>query len=178
VTTNIALRPPTAAQALHALACDCEALLFVSRDPLSLEQLAAVTNVSTESMRKAIRHITRLFKQRGIELCSSPQGYFFSPAPRTNTAVAAYHQEPSVLSDEATETLAAIAYLQPIDAAGIADVRLQDPSHALETLLEAGLTERILDTDGIERYITTECFLESAQLSCLDELPLLLPSIL
>jgi segregation and condensation protein B len=174
VKTDVALRPPAAAQALHALVCNCEALLFVSREPLSLEQLAVLANVSAESVRKAIRQIKRLFKQRGIELCSSSQGYFFSPAPRTNVSIAAYHQEPSTLSDEAMETLAAIAYLQPIDEVGIADVRLQDPSHALETLLKAGLAERILDGDGHECYITTERFLENAQLSCLDELPLLL----
>jgi segregation and condensation protein B len=176
VKAKAILRPPVTAHALHALACDCEALLFVSREPLSLEQLAALTNVSTESVRKAIRQITRMFQQCGIELCSSSQGYFFSPVPRTNGAVKAYHEEPSTLSDEAMETLAAIAYLQPIDEAGIADVRLQDPSHALETLIKAGLTERILDTDGIERYITTKGFLDSARLSCLDELPYLLPS--
>jgi segregation and condensation protein B len=173
VKAKAILQPPVAAHALHALACDCEALLFVSCEPLSLEQLAVLTNVSTESVRKAIQYITGLFQQRGIELCSSQQGYFFSPAPRTNAAVTAYNQEPSLLSDEAMETLAVIAYLQPIDKSGITDVRLQDPSHALETLLKAGLTKRILVDGGNECYITTDRFMESSQISCLEELPYL-----
>jgi segregation and condensation protein B len=171
---NGSLQPPPAANALHALACDCEALLFVSRKPLSLARLAALTNASENSVRKALRSLARIFAQRGIELRSIPQGYFFSHAPRTNAAVAAYHQESCALSDEATETLAVIAYLQPIDEAGIVNVRLRDATHTLETLLTAGLIERTLEEDGIERYVTTTCFLESAGLASLEALPFLL----
>jgi segregation and condensation protein B len=174
MTPNSSLRPPAAAQALHALAYDCEALLFVSRGPISLARLAAFTNASENSVRKALRSLSRTFAQRGIELCSTPQGYFFSHAPRTNAAVAAYHQESCVLSEEAMETLAVIAYLQPIDEACIVNVRLRDTTHTLETLLTAGLIERTLEEDGIERYVTTTCFLESAGIASLDALPFLL----
>jgi len=155
-----------APKSLHQLACDCEALLFVSREPLTLDEFVRLTASPKKAVEKALKQIQRLFRHRGIQIEATPKGWQFVPAARSEAVITAYYETPCVLSDEAIETLAVIAYLQPIDERSIAEVRCQDPTHTLETLLCAGLIEQ-----STHMYITSECFLQSAKLRSLDDLP-------
>jgi len=167
-----ALAPVSSApKSLHQLACDCEALLFVSREPLSLDELARLTASPKNSVEKALKQIQRLFRHRGIQIEVKATGWQFVPAARSKAVIKAYHETPCVLSDEALETLAVIAYLQPIDEDGVTEVRYQDTTYALETLFYAGLIERTTDSGGRQTLSTTECFLDNANLLSIDALP-------
>ena len=161
----------TMARSPHDLACACEALLLVSREPLSLARLAEVTNSSPQAIGKVMKLLERRFHDRGIIVERTASGYRFIPAPRTAKAVTAYREEPLTLSDEANATLAIIAYLQPLTRAAITELRFEDPTHALTTLRDAGLIERASGDDDTDCYVTTACFLESADLASLDDLP-------
>jgi len=161
----------SAPKSLHELACACEALLFVSREPLSLDELARLTASPKNAVEKALKRIQRLFRHRGIQIEATPKGWQFVPAARSKAVITAYHEEPCALSDEALETLAIIAYLQPIDEAGIVEIRSQDPTHALETLLAAGLVELDADQEGRQTFTTTERFLNDVNINSLDGLP-------
>jgi len=164
----------TAPKSLHELACDCEALLFVSREPLTLDEFVRLTASPKKAVEKALKLIQRLFRHRGIQIEATPKGWQFVPAVRSKAVIAAYHEAPCTLSDEALETLAVIAYLQPIDEAGIAEIRSQDdPAHALDTLLFVGLIKRVAGDKGDAKFITTEFFLQSSSLNSLDDLPCL-----
>jgi segregation and condensation protein B len=162
-----------APKSLHELACDCEALLLVSREPLSLDELVRLTASPKMAVEKALKRIQRLFRHHGIQIFNTPYGWKFAPALRSKAAITAYYETRSVLSDESLETLAIVAYMQPITKDAIAEVRSHDPTHALETLLSAGLIEQEKYEEGGEAFKTTDFFLESAQISLLDDLPLI-----
>jgi len=110
----------SARKSLHQLVCECEALLFVSREPLSLDELVRLTGSPKKAVEKALKQIQRLFLHRGIQVEVAAVGWQFVLAVRSKAVITAYHEAPCVLSDEALETLAIIAYLQPIDEASAA----------------------------------------------------------
>jgi len=163
---------PSTPKLLHQLVCECEALLFVSREPISLDEIARLTASPQKAVEKALKQIQRLFRHRGIQIKATATGWQFAPAARSKAVIAAYHETPCALSDEAMETLAVIAYLQPICVDGIAETRLQNPTHALDTLLSAGLIEVVANETGTELYVTSAHFLNCAKLFSLDDLPL------
>ena len=159
-------------------AAACEAVLFATARPLSLEDLARALGTEPERVRQALEELRRLLDEtgRGIQLVEVAEGFqlvtrarFFGALRRVVGAV----RRPS-LSAAAMETLAIVAYRQPVSRAEIEELRGVNSEAAIGTLLERGLIEvaHRAPTPGRPVYYrTTRRFLELFGLRSLDELP-------
>ena len=161
------------------LAAIVEALLFVSVEPLPLARLVSVLgNVSKAEVEQALSSIQFQLDQegRGIQLVKVAGGYRFATKPeyapwlkRLDKARAAQR-----LSRSALESLAIIAYKQPVVRAEIEEIRGVETSGVLRTLLERKLVRIVGRKDVPGRpimYGTTKFFLEHFGLQDLTQLP-------
>lgn len=159
-------------------AAACEAVLFAVARPLTLHELAAALNVEAARAGRALgtlkAHLERF--EHGVQLVEVAEGYqlvtrarFFGILRRAAGAV----RRPG-LSGAAMETLAIVAYRQPVSRAQIEAIRGVNSEAALNTLQERGLIE--VDHRGASPgrpryYRTTRRFLELFGLRSLAELP-------
>ncbi len=150
-----------------------EALLFVAHAPLALPRLAELTGASERAISTALARLQRHYRGRGLVITRSAAGYQFVVAAQSRGCVRRYWDEPRMLSDEATETLALVAYLQPITHEQLCDYRGSDPTHVLETLRQADFITTGMDDAGMLCYRTTSNFLACSNLDSLDDLPLI-----
>jgi len=154
-----------------------EALLFSSGEPLSAERLAEITRVDVEQVRRVLMEYAEELADdaRGILLVEVAGGY----ALRTKPSLAEYVgrlELPRVapLSNAALETLAIIAYKQPVTRAEIEEIRGVRCDAALATLLARRLVREAGRKDAPGRpflYVTTRQFLEYFGLRDLADLP-------
>jgi len=156
-----------------------EALLFVSAEPLPLPRLvAAIGQVSKSEVEEALHHLGRTLDQegRGVRLVAVAGGYRlvtkqdYAPwVKRLDKAKTA-----AKLSRSALESLAIIAYKQPLVRGEIEEIRGVEASGVLRTLLERKLV-RIVGRKEVPgrpiMYGTTKFFLEHFGLSDLSQLP-------
>lgn len=156
-----------------------EALLFVSAEPLPLARLVAVMGtVSKGEVEEALHHLGRALDQegRGVRLVAVAGGYrlvtkqdYASWVKRLDKAKTA-----AKLSRSALESLAIIAYKQPLVRGEIEEIRGVETSGVLRTLLERKLV-RIVGRKEVPgrpiMYGTTKFFLEHFGLSDLSQLP-------
>lgn len=160
-----------------------EALIIVSEEPLTIGGLAlvletdGVTKADIETTIGEIRSRYNDDPSSGLYLTEVAGGYQF----RTKTGLAEYIQrlnipKPSRLSQQALETLAIVAYRQPVVRSEIEEIRGVDSGGVLKTLLERGLIKIIGKRDEAGNpliYGTTNKFLELFNLNSLTELPTL-----
>ena len=154
---------------------DLEALLFVASEALSIKQLAKLTGAEESDVTVALQKIDEEFTHRGVVLREIAGGYRFASAPAAREAVEAYLLPPKTnLSPAALETLAIVAYMQPVTKGEVEGIRGVSADSVIATLLdrrfltEAGKRE----TPGRPTlYKTTPEFLEAFGLRSLDELP-------
>jgi segregation and condensation protein B len=154
---------------------DCEALLFVANEALSIKQLAKLTGAEESAVTIALQKIDEEFAHRGIVLREIAGGYRFASAPAAREPVEAYLLPPKTnLSPAAMETLAIVAYTQPCTKGEIEEIRGVSADSVIATLLD----RRFLvesgrrDTPGRPLlYKTTPDFLEAFGLNKLDDLP-------
>jgi len=157
-----------------------EAVLFSSPDPLSLKQLHAVLgNTREHDLRQLLDELDREYEStnRTFRLARIGEGFQLRTLPMYKTWVLKSQPvRPNKLSPATLETLAIVAYRQPVTRSEVENVRGVDASFALRTLLERKLV-RILGKDpGPGRailYGTTREFLSLFNLSDLKELPTL-----
>ena len=156
-----------------------EALLFVSAEPLPVTRLvAAIGMVSKGEIEEALHHLGRALDQegRGVRLVAVAGGYrlvtkqdYASWVKRLDKAKTA-----AKLSRSALESLAIIAYKQPLVRGEIEEIRGVETSGVLRTLLERKLV-RIVGRKEVPgrpiMYGTTKFFLEHFGLSDLSQLP-------
>ncbi|HHV93092.1 MAG TPA: SMC-Scp complex subunit ScpB [Firmicutes bacterium] len=155
-----------------------EAIIFAAARPVPLKNLAAAvgwdeyrTELLLAEMMRECQH-----SRRGIELRKIAGGYQYTTKPWTAPYLEAF-QRPEVtsgLSQAALETLAIIAYRQPITKVEIEDIRGVRSDSAINTLLERELIEEKGRQDGPGRPIllgTTQRFLECFGLAGLEDLP-------
>jgi segregation and condensation protein B len=156
---------------------DCEALLFVANEALSIKQIAKLTGAEESDVTVALQKIDEEFAHRGLVLREIAGGYRFASAPAAREAVEAYLLPPKTnLSPAALETLAIVAYTQPCTKGEIEEIRGVSADSVIATLVdrrflaEAGRKE----TPGRPMlYKTTPEFLEAFGLNRLDDLPAL-----
>ena len=154
---------------------DCEALLFVASESLSIKQLAKLTGAEESAVSVALQQIDQEFEHRGIVLREIAGGYRFASNPAAREAVEAYLLPPKTnLSPAALETLAIVAYTQPCTKGEIEEIRGVSADSVIATLVD----RRFLvesgrkDTPGRPMlYKTTPEFLEAFGLNRLDDLP-------
>ncbi|MCX2727099.1 SMC-Scp complex subunit ScpB [Thermomicrobium sp. 4228-Ro] len=152
------------------------ALLFVSGEPVSRERLAAVLGVSLEELDAVVVELTQRAATLGLVLLHHDDRLQLATAPELGPVIAQFLGIPerSRLSTAALETLAIVAYLQPVTRAEIDAVRGVDSSGAIQTLLAHGLIEpvgrRASPGQPVE-YGTTALFLQRFGLPDLRALP-------
>jgi segregation and condensation protein B len=165
------------------LEASIEALLFVSPGAISSNQIADVLGVTTRVVEKAIKSMEEYYKNRGIRIQKSREGYKFTTAPEAASIIETYLnlETTSRLSQAALETLAIIAYQQPITRPMIDAVRGVNSDSVIKNLLSKGLVEEAGRSESPGRpilYNTSPEFLQYFGLSSLKDLPTLsLPEI-
>jgi segregation and condensation protein B len=155
-----------------------ESLLFVSRDPLSIDQMKKVLSDSdTREIRQALQSLAEAYETRkgSFFLTEVAGGFQLRTRPEYREWVKRLIQPPAVrLSRAAMETLAIAAYKQPVIRSDIEHIRGVDCGGILRMLLERKLI-RILGRKKIPGrpliYATTKQFLELFDLKNLTELP-------
>ncbi len=177
-----ALRGPGGAQepapALldSALVRAVEALLFLSSDPLGVGELAEATEASEDVVVEALSELARQYApgRRGIRLRELAGGFTLASDPDCEPAARRLFSRPraATLSPVQAETLAIVAYLQPISRPEITRIRGVSADSATASLLERGLIEEAGHSQfGATLYRTTSEFLKLFGLRSLEDLP-------
>ncbi|OAH51884.1 SMC-Scp complex subunit ScpB [Microbacterium oleivorans] len=162
-----------------------EAILMIVDEPQSLVSLAAAVGAPVASVRRAIEELVadydgeRSGPRRGFELREVGGGWRFYVREEHDDLVAEFvnGQAPSRLSQAALETLAVIAYKQPVSRSQVASIRAVNVDSVVRTLLARGLiTEAFTDPEtGAINYRTTDALLGHLGINSLDELPPISP---
>jgi segregation and condensation protein B len=152
-----------------------EALLFVASEALTIKQIAKLTRAEEQHVALALQRIEADFSDCGIVLREIAGGYRFASSPAARDVVEAYLLPPkSNLSTPALETLAIVAYMQPVTKGEIESIRGVASDSVVSTLLDRNLIAEAGRKDVVGRpmlYKTTPEFLESFGLRSLDDLP-------
>lgn len=153
-----------------------EALLIATDVPLSLQRIEEIINVPIEKIKQGIDTLNQEYKDTGraFEIKEVAGGYQIYTLPEYADFVGRLKQKKEKLSKAALETLAIIAYHQPITRAEVEKARGVDSSYILESLLEKGLIKTCgrLPTPGRPiKYSTTNEFLRYFGIKDLSELP-------
>jgi segregation and condensation protein B len=159
-----------------ALASAIEALLFLSPDPLSLTELAEAIQAGEPDTQAALGVLAERYVpgSRGIVLRELAGGYTFATDPATEDAARRLFSRPrtTTLTPAQAETLAIVAYLQPVSRPEITRIRGVSADSAATTLLERGLIEEAgRSRFGAVTYRTSTLFLKLFGLRSLQELP-------
>lgn len=167
---------PGVEQDLPALARVIEALLFLSSDPVSRVDLAEAAAVEQEQIVQALALLEEQLASgaRGLQLREIGGGYLLASSPETEEAARRLFSRPRVatLTPAQTETLAIVAYLQPISRPEIGRIRGVSADSATGTLLERGLIEESGRSQfGAALYRTTTMFLKLFGLRSIKDLP-------
>ena len=156
---------------------DLEALLFVVDRPITRREAAKLLETSKSDLDRLVTALTASLAQRGITLIThGDELQLASGAEQARAVLAWVGTGGSDLTAAPLETLAVIAYRQPVTKGGIEEIRGVDADYALRVLLERGLIEEAgrLETAGRPiRYATTLEFLRRFGLGSLAELPAL-----
>jgi segregation and condensation protein B len=178
---------------IHAQAVDddnlqaaLEAILMVAEAPVPLISLAGALDRPLNEIRSAVADLqadyageTEGSVKRGFELREIGGGWRIYVREEYDWAVNMFvaSENPTKLSQAALETLAVIAYKQPISRGQIASIRGVNVDSVVRTLLSRGLiTELFTDSEtGAIQYGTSELTLQLLGINSLDELPLISP---
>ena len=156
---------------------DLEALLFVVDRPITRREAAKLLETSKSDLDRLVTALTANLAQRGITLIThGDELQLASGAEQARAVLAWVGTGGSDLTAAPLETLAVIAYRQPVTKGGIEEIRGVDADYALRVLLERGLIEEAgrLETAGRPiRYATTLEFLRRFGLGSLADLPAL-----
>ena len=158
-----------------ALQRNIEAVLFVASEPVSIKALAKLTGAEEADVTLALQHIDEEFAERGIVLREVAGGYRFASSPAARAAVEAYLLPPkNNLSPAALETLAIVAYNEPVTKAQVEEIRGVSADSVIATLLDRRFIVESGRRESPGRpllYKTTPDFLEAIGLNSLDDLP-------
>jgi len=167
---------------LHAA---LEAVLMVVEEPVPEEQLAAVVGLPTAQVRDALHELAREYDGytrdggtvpvRGFELRQLAGGWRVYSRPAYSGIVSQFvvDGQTARLTQAALETLAVIAYRQPVSRARVSAIRGVNVDSVVRTLAQRGLIEEV-GTDpvsGAFLYRTTAYFLERLGIGSVEELP-------
>jgi segregation and condensation protein B len=160
----------------RALARTLEALLFLSPDPLSLRELADATEAGERDVEAALAALQEEYQpgRRGLQLRELAGGYTFTSDPSTEVAARRLFSRPrlATLSPAQAETLAIVAYMQPVSRPEMARIRGVGADSATASLLDRGLIEEAGTSQfGATLYRTSTQFLKLFGLRSLEELP-------
>jgi len=160
-----------------------EAVLMVVEAPVSTGELAEGLGVPEPEVAGQLQALAEAYRaeQRGFELRAAAGGWRIWSRPDAAALVAPFTGEASSarLSRAALETLAVVAYTQPVTRARVAAVRGVDVDSVVRTLLMRGLVAEAgrEEGSGATLYRTTTSFLEKIGVDTLEDLPPLAPHL-
>lgn len=155
-----------------------ETALLASAEPLPLSQLARLfeAELGAEALRKVLEELRHDWSGRGVELVNVASGWRFQARPEYQRYLERLHPEkPPRYSRAVLETLAIIAYRQPVTRGDIEEIRgVTVSSGVLKALETRGWIDVVGHRDVPGRpalYATTQTFLDDLNLRSLRELP-------
>ena len=152
-----------------------EALLFVAEKPLSRREIAVLAGTDRATVDTRLGDLEVSLRERGIRIVSVGERVELATAPEAGPLVARYVGADAVrLSPAALETLAIVAYRQPVTKAAVERIRGVDSDYTIRTLLHRRLVVELGRSNAPGRpflYGTGFDFLERFGLTSLDELP-------
>lgn len=162
-----------------------EAIFMIADEPQSLVSLASSLGSPIPAVRQSIERLVADYDgldggvRRGFELREVAGGWRIYVREEHDDAVRDFvlTQNPSKLSQAALETLAVIAYRQPISRGAIASIRAVNVDSVVRTLLGRGLiTEAFTDSEtGAIHYATTDLLMVQLGINSIEELPFISP---
>jgi segregation and condensation protein B len=154
-----------------------EALLFVAERPLARREIATLAGVDRATVDARLGDLEVALSGRGIRLVLSNDRVELVTAPETGALIARYVGADAVrLSPASLETLAIVAYRQPVTKGAIERIRGVDSDYTIRSLLHRRLVVELGRSEAPGRpylYGTGFEFLERFGLTSLEELPLL-----
>lgn len=154
-----------------------EALLFVAEKPLTRREIAGLAGVDRDEVDARLGDLEVSLQRRGIRLVLSGDRVELATAPEAGRLIARYLGVDVVrLSPAALETLAIVAYRQPLTKAAVERIRGVDSDYSIRALLHRRLVVELGRSEAPGRpilYGTGFDFLERFGLTSLDELPVL-----
>ena len=165
------LEPPPGEMTVGQL----EALLFVAERPSARREIAALAGIDRDQVDSLLGDLEVVLRDRGLRLLSSGEHVQLVTSPDAGRLIARYvGADGGKLSPAALETLAIVAYRQPVTRGVIERIRGVDSDYVLRSLLHRRLVVEQGRADSIGRpflYGTGFDFLERFGLTSLDELP-------
>ncbi|GEN79014.1 SMC-Scp complex subunit ScpB [Actinotalea fermentans] len=161
-----------------------EAVLMVADEPVSAVQLATVLGLPTREVEEVLAELAAEYRgelggrPRGFELREAGGGWRVYSAAAHADVVGRFvvDGQSARLTQAALETLAVIAYRQPVTRGQVSAVRGVNVESVVRTLVSRGLAAEVgTEPSGAVLYGTTSYFLERMGMSSLDELPPLAP---
>ncbi len=167
--------PDKQGQLLAAL----ESLLIISSEPVPVEALSRVLGVGAKEILEALRILQFHYEMNhGFRLVRISGGWQLSSAPEQAEAISrfrdSFQNQPLRLSRAALETLAVVAYKQPVTRGEIEEIRGVRSDKVIETLLRLGLIRIAGKRKGTGTpmlFRTTATFLDAFSLDSISELP-------
>ena len=155
-----------------------EAALLASREPLSLAELKRLfeDGIGADTLRRLLGELREEWSDRAVELVNLASGWRFQTKPEFQSYVDRLNPErPPRYSRAVMETLAIIAYRQPVTRGDIEDIRgVTVSAQIIQTLESRGWIDAVghRETPGRPAlYATTKSFLDDLGLRSLEELP-------
>ena len=158
-----------------------EAILMVVDEPVTELVLAQIIEAPTEEIVLALNNLAAKYEaeQRGFELRQVSGGWRYYSHPDMAPLVEKFvlDGQQARLTQAALETLAVIAYRQPVSRARVSAIRGVNVEAVMKTLITRGLVEEsgLEHETGAILYKTTSYFLERLGLNSLEDLPALAP---
>jgi segregation and condensation protein B len=170
--------PPTPARIEYddeTLSRLCEAILFVSQRPVPVSQLARTVRTTYAGVRRALKIVEARLQGHGIEIVDIAGAWQLRTAAECGPVVQKYlDAKPIRLSKAAVESLAVIAYRQPVTKPEVDEIRGVDSGSAVKLLMDRNLIKILGKKEEPGRpllYGTTAAFLEFFGLKSLTDLP-------
>ena len=164
-----------------ALARSIEAILMVVDEPVTELTLASVLQVTVDQVVDALEALVPSYEDRGFTLKAINGGWRFYSHPDCASAVEKFvlDGQQNRLTQAALETLAVIAYRQPVSRARVSAIRGVNVEAVMKTLITRGLVEEygVENETGAILYKTTSYFLERLGLKSLEDLSPLAPHL-
>jgi len=164
-----------------ALGRSIEAILMVVDEPVTELTLASVLGVTVDRVVESLQALLPTYENRGFTLKAINGGWRFYSHPESSAVVEKFvlDGQQNRLTQAALETLAVIAYRQPVSRARVSAIRGVNVEAVMKTLITRGLVEEygVENETGAILYKTTSYFLERLGLNALTDLPALAPHL-
>ena len=179
--SETAAQPDSITHSSNDLKAVIEAAIYITDEPLTPEQIASAVEEPVDRVREILNQLVAEYTapDRGLSIRELAGGYKMSTKPEHHESIRRFVknlQPPLKMSLAALETLAVIAYKQPITAPEVMDIRGVQGAGVLKTLLDRKLIAAAGRKDVLGKpimYKTTREFLIQLGLSSLAELPTL-----